>query len=122
MNGVITGSDIFDFTHSAVTNATEIFAGLLGDMGVRWVIANGSTRSFAALRSNGVRHIARNDPLIINGFAIGEWRHRPAEDRYVTDNPLKGRSNISNTGSTGRHVRSQSTPSRSISANTSCRL
>ena len=90
MNGVITGSDIFDFTHSAVTNATEIFAGLLGDMGVRWVIANGSTRSFAALRSNGVRHIARNDPLIINGFAIGEWRHRPAEDRYVTDNPLKG--------------------------------
>ena len=90
MNGVITGSDIFDFTHSAVTNATEIFAGLLGDMGVRWVIANGSARAFAALRANGVRHIARNDPLIINGFAIGEWRHRPAEDRYVTDNPLEG--------------------------------
>ena len=90
MNGVITGSDIFDFTHAAATNATEIFAGLLGDMGVRWVIANGSSRAFSALRSNGVRHIARNDPFIINGFAIGEWQHRPAEDRYVTDNPLKG--------------------------------
>ena len=89
-NGLITGADIFDFTHATVTNATELFAALLGDCGVRWVVVNGSPRAFAALRANGVRHISRNTPAIINGFAIGEDGLRPPDERYVTDDPLEG--------------------------------
>ena len=90
MNGIISGASIFDFDHAACTNATARFAALIGDCGVRWVVSNGGKAALSALRANGVRVITRNDPMLINGFAVGEYEHRPPEDRYVTDDPLVG--------------------------------
>ena len=77
-SGIYIGGLYLSFQEPA---ADALFAKLMGDAGVQWVVASPGTRG-KAWRENGVVYITPENYWVANGFRVGLPEERPEADKY----------------------------------------